>query len=683
MELTRLAFGAAIAAGLVVPLAAIGRTIAVDPSGGGDYTSISAAAEVAEAGDIVLVEPGTYREEVRVERGGRFNAPVVFKSRERGKAIVKGSEVWTNKWLRLSGSDGCYESEIDTSRFAGCKNPYLTTISIGSSDRSGAARPVAEERGAWTFAPRTLGQIFVDGEPCSEAVTLASLRRSPGTWMVSYDGTKVWLHPRRSDFSDRASAVEWSVRERVFHAKRRGFGHVVIDGFTVEHGANQGPFPQIGLIDTRSGTHWTIENCTVRHAKTIGVAIGGETWAADRIVDVPEEDRRVMVAGGNVVRNCEISDCGLSGISGWHPGRSFILNNVLERNNSGRYGWPEKYWGESAAIKLHISKCVVAGNVIRDNDAPGIWLDTGFKDSRVSGNLIVGNRRCGIMMESGVGPMLVDCNIIGLTKPSEDGFDLGDGIYSHNGSRITVAHNLIFGCAGAGIRFRTLWGKYMDGKTYETTDNVFLGNIINQNARGDLVLACTNETSRGVVSDFNVYYGNDYLAKKAPLYPFRFANYNIGGETWTGLHARVSAAAGANAMPYQVWRAMSNPATLYEWRTVQGMDRRSWAGAAGTFEFSSREMSLVLSSAPEVCEMQMPAVAGISRDYFGNPYPGADGKTRPGPFQDDLICSTNVVMLSVVPRFHETGRSCEGTFPSKELGNDTAAKAPLVGGLRK
>ena len=631
------------------------RTFTVSTTGGGDFASISAAATEAGPGDVVIVEPGVYREEVRVAKGGRANAPVVFRSRIRGKAILKGSDVWNNKWRPLAGSDGCYESAIDISLFAGRKNPYHTTISIHGSDKSRAARPIEEGQGATTFAPRTLGQIFVDGIPYSEVTTLASLRRSAGTWMVSYDGSRIWLHPRGKDRDIGRKLVEWSVRDRVFHAKRRGLEYIVIDGFTVEHGANQGPFPQIGLIDTRSGRNWIVENCVVRHAKTVGIAIGGETWNAESIADVPQEDRRLMIADGNIVRNCEISDCGLCGVAGWHPGRSFVLGNLLERNNCGGYGWPEKYWGEDAAVKMHIFKGVIAGNIIRDNDAHGVWLDTGFARSRVTGNLIVGNKESGIMLESAYGPALVDNNIIGQTRPGNRGFNAGDGIYSHNGSGVTVAHNLVFGCTGAGVRFRTLWGKYQDGRPYATSENRFIGNIFCQNAGGEIVIACTNETSRGCVSDFNVCYGNEHLSKVAALYPFRFANYNIGPRSWesgswTGLHARVSAAAGEDSMPYKAWRAMGNPVTLEQWQAVQGMDINSWAGAARTFEFSSQEMSLAWSCAPKMRAMQVPAVEGVDRDYFGNTYPPVGGCAHPGPFQDVSLLSTNVVTLSVVPR---------------------------------
>lgn len=654
-----------------------GKTITVSVDGNGDFKTISAAAEVAGPGDVVLVSPGVYREEIRVAVGGKAKAPVVFRSATEKAAVIKGSEVWTNPWNPLAGSEGCFESEIDAGYFAGRSNPYLTTISIHGSDKSRTARPVEAADGEATFAPRTLGQMFVDGKQYSETTSLASLRRSAGTWMVSYDGSRIWLHPCRKDVPVGRHLVEWSVRNRVFHAKRRGLEHVVLDGFTLEHCANQGPFPQIGLVDTRSGMNWTIENCTVRHAKTIGIAIGGETWEVDKLVDVPEEDRKIKLADGNIVRNCMISDCGVSGISGWHPGTSFIYNNILERNNRGGYGWPEEYWYEVAAIKLHISKCVIAGNVIRDNDSHGIWLDTGFKNSRITGNLIVNNRYSGIFLESAFGTSLVDNNIIGLSRPWCSYWP-GDGIYSHNGSCVTVAHNLIFGCAGAGVRFRTIWGKLGDGRGYETSTNRFVGNIFCLNSSGGLVIACTNDTSRGVVSDYNVYLENSHIAKRHPMYPFRFANYNIGKESWTGLYARVAAAAGTNAMPYEAWRGLANPATMDQWRTVQGMDMHSHAEAAKLFEFSVEEKSLAWSFEQDVCSMTLPALAGIDRDYFGNPYPKSAEMVRPGPFQDASLFNTNGVQFSVAPYERSRPPAAWRYCPATEQSVMLAAEAKTI-----
>jgi len=630
-----------------VALTVSARTLVVDAKGGAEFTTVQAAADIATNGDVVLVKPGVYREEVRVSnRGIGPEGRVVFRSEKRGQAVIKGSEVWRRPWSPLAGSPGVFASPIDTSYFKDGKNPYLTTMSIGAKDVSTAARPLTNAVvTAETWAPRTLGQMFVDGEILTEVASLASLRRSAGTWMVSHDGASVWLHPARRQLPLADREIEWSVRARVFHAKRRSLGGVVVDGFTFEHAANQGPFPQIGLVDARTG-YWTIENCTIRHAKTVGLSIGAETWDGKQIPDVPEADQRLLTGNVCVVRDNTISDCGLCGITGWSSGASWILNNVVERCNRDDRRWPMHYWGESAGIKFHGFHGVIAGNVIRDNEAHGIWLDTGFDNARISGNVIVNNRMGGIMLESAFGHVLIDNNLIGYSRAGDD-FYAGDGIYSHNGSCATVAHNLLFQNAGAGVRFRTIWGK-IGKRDYETSENRYYNNVFFLNKGGDLMIACTNGLSKACESDHNVYMASGYPGGTVS-YPFRFANYNIGEETWTNLHARVAAAAGTNAIPFAAWRHFAQPATLDQWRAVQGMDAHSLALRGGTLEMVSRDLFLSMKLDAKICDMRVPARPGIARDFFGNPYPRSGEPVLPGPFQDPSLVTTNGAQFAVRP----------------------------------
>ena len=622
-----------VLAGVLVlaAVAAEGRTIVVDPSGTGDARTIQAAAARTKPGDTVLVKPGVYREEVRIPCGG-----VTYRSEVRGAAVVKGSEVWRNAWTPLGKSGRVYASPINDTLFRGGRNPYLTTISIGPKDRSYAARPLTNAVvTAGTFAPRTLGQVFADGEPCTEVMDVASLKRTAGTWMVSHDGRSVWLHPFDGAGDSNGSVVEWSVRGRVFHAQRRGLRDVTVDGFTFEHCANQGPFPQVGMVDTRTGTGWTIENCTVRHAKAVGIAVGSETWDAASLTDVPEPERKVMITGGNTVRNCRVSDCGVAGISAWHAGRVRILNNTVERCNRGVFGWPERYWGEAAGIKAHVCHGTIAGNIVRDNEMHGIWLDTGFKDSRVTGNVIVNNRDSGIHLESGSGPSLVDNNVIAFTRAAHDPFHPGDGIYSHGGSSVTVAHNLLYRNAGAGVRFRCItWPKKdADPIPHPVTNNVYANNLFVMNVAGQLVVPPPDaRISADTRSSGNLYVLHDYPRGGISL-PFRFAAYNVGGVKWGDVLAQVNAASARPPMPMDEWRALGNPVSLEAWRAIWKQDLDSVVVRAGAGELATYDLTFTFPWPKEAKGMKVSAVSGIGTDFFGAAM-SADG-VRPGPFQLD------------------------------------------------
>ena len=74
------------------------------------------------------------------------------------------------------------------------------------------------------------------------------------------------------------------MRSRVFAPHIRGLQHIVVEGFVMEHAANQWDanfwypnnyhFAQSGVLGTRSGYSWTIRNNTIRKGKTIGMDIG-------------------------------------------------------------------------------------------------------------------------------------------------------------------------------------------------------------------------------------------------------------------------------------------------------------------------------------------------------------------------------------------------------------------------
>ena len=75
-------------------------TIYVSP-GGSDWNSgkspesalatIQRAADIVVAGETITLMPGTYREEVRVRRGGTAARPVTFKAAQPGTATISGA----------------------------------------------------------------------------------------------------------------------------------------------------------------------------------------------------------------------------------------------------------------------------------------------------------------------------------------------------------------------------------------------------------------------------------------------------------------------------------------------------------------------------------------------------------------------------------------------------------------
>jgi hypothetical protein len=98
------------------------RTLYVSPSGddgnpgtspGAPLRTVQRAADLAQAGDLVLIQPGVYRESVSVPRSGTPTEPIVFRGNGAG-AILDGADAaiaagvtWTpaagGTWARMTG----------------------------------------------------------------------------------------------------------------------------------------------------------------------------------------------------------------------------------------------------------------------------------------------------------------------------------------------------------------------------------------------------------------------------------------------------------------------------------------------------------------------------------------------------------------------------------------------------
>ena len=598
--------------------------------------TIQAAAEQAEPGDLVLVGEGTYRERVAPVRGGSQDRPIIYQAVPGERVEVKGSDLWTGPWTADAEHDRVFSAPIPGEPFAEIPSPYRIGISISSRDRRIEARPVTGDARHEPW-PRTLGQVFVRGEPLTQVETLEQLQRMEGSWIVSADGTTLHVHLSGVQSPDNLlPTVEWSVRNRIFAPRRRGLAHIHVRGFSFLHCANQGPFPQGGAVSPRTGRNWVFDGNTIRLAKTIGLDIGAETWDAANLDDTVEEDRRLMVQAGHIVRNNVISDNGLCGIAGWSAKNCRIYNNLLERNNRLSFSKVEASWEEWGAIKLHATDAVIAGNTIRDNEAAGIWIDNGYHMSRITGNVLIGNRLAGIKMELGAGSALIDNNIVAHTR--NGGFYDGNGIYSHDAAGLTVAHNLLFENGGAGVLMRTITSRQYAGKPVETSNNRIANNVFYNNAKGAISLPFENPRSSGNFSDHNLFVG-----------PGAFFSLNKYQDTftWNEVWAKLGEAdlkpgeAGTDAQGEGQFRRQS----LDAWRAVTGWDRNSvTAGAPGGFLHWSvlpHRMRLRMNVPPEWPAMRCPAVDEMTVDFGGKEMATdafeqdlAGMTALPGPFQE-------------------------------------------------
>jgi hypothetical protein len=411
--------GAAACAGVVLSAAfpALARDIHVATTGSDaaagskarPYRTVSKAAAAAQPGDTVTVHAGTYREWVKPARGGESDTKrIVYRAAPGEEVVIKGSERVTS-WVREDG--GVWRAEIPNETF-GAYNPFALNISGEWL-----------EYGGWHHR----GNVYLDGEALAEQETPDAVRGKPMTWFAKVEGkTTVWANVGDADPNEKLAEI--NVRESVFMPDVTGLSYITVDGFHFAHSAENWQPPglqtQMGLIGPRGGKRWIIENCSVTHARCVGVVLGHAEGVNYGDIDA---------FGDHVVRRNVIRRCGQAGIAGQKGAtRSLIEGNFIEDTNDRREfgGW------ETAAIKFHESvDTVIRGNLIRGVrrqkcGAYGIWMDWANQGTRISGNVIYDIEESTLYIEMNHGPILIDNNV--LIGASVRNFGSEGNIYAHN-----------------------------------------------------------------------------------------------------------------------------------------------------------------------------------------------------------------------------------------------------------
>ena len=600
------------AAGLI-SAGSFAATLHVDAAGDGGtvFRTIGEAAARAQQGDLILVAPGIYREHIAPERGGEKGRPIVYRAEQPGTVFVRGSEIWEPELTPLPERPELFTTSTPEDAFFGdYPNPFKRKLNAGSSDKNEPARPADGP-----LLPYSLGQIFCDGRELRQSQTVEEVDRVPGSWILSPDGKNILLH-LPLDYDSACSQFEISVRDRVFAPARRGLGYIEIEGFIFEHCANQAPFPQLGMVSTRSGHDWVICNNVIRHAKTVGLDVGSEYWRTDLLPKTTPEDQKLLRKGGrHLVTGNLIVENGLCGIAGWSCRGVKIIGNTIENNNFLSLTTSECNWEEWAGIKLHeADEALVEGNLVRFNGAHGIWFDNGYNQARITRNFVFGNIGTGIFIELGAGSVLIDNNIVANTTPFFSPYP-GRGIYAHDASGLKICHNLIVDNKAEGVYMQNVTDRKYHGKIVETSDELVVNNIFANNG-GGVSLPFPGERSGNCVSDGNLFVGD---------VNFRYS----GGTPWEQLLPAVKPKLTNEEMRHAELIRGFAPAV---WSKISGRETESAFLPQREFYIRIKpfEPSIYIRNLSGK-RFGFKPVPGVERDFTGAPY----GKTvQPGPFQE-------------------------------------------------
>lgn len=418
------------------------------------FRTISRAAQLAQAGDKVIVHEGEYREWVKPEHSGRSSINrITYEAAEGEKVVIKGSERIQN-WEQVEGD---VWRVVIPNTFFGEYNPYKELLG-----------------GDWFLYPAEswlhAGDVYLNGKSFYEARTLNEVKNPvmrlegenpPWTkhkepllcpedtiyqWYTQSDDENTEIYANFHGKNPNEELTEINVRKCCFFPLKTGRNYITVRGFEMAQAACQWAPPtadQPGLLGANWSRGWIIENNIIHDAKCSGISIGKEASTGHNLCTLTHRKpgyqyqmeavflgRQIgwskETIGSHIIRNNEIYDCGQNGVVG-HMG---CVYSQIYGNHIYNIGVKHEYFGhEIAGIKLHAAIDVQIHHNNIHNCTLGTWLDWQAQGTRVSKNLYYANDR-DLMVEVTHGPYMVDNNIFA----SDYNFDniAQGGAYIHN-----------------------------------------------------------------------------------------------------------------------------------------------------------------------------------------------------------------------------------------------------------
>ena len=355
------------------------------------WKNLRRAAEKVEAGDVVVIQDGVYREAVVVKASGTAQKPIVFTTAPGAHVVLTGADE-QHGWKK-AGERPVFQVPWPH-RFIGW-NKTMT-------------HPDDE----WHRLIGRCEQVAVDGYLLRQVLELGQM--SPGSFFadVTNQALYVW-DPANRDLNH--VLVEASVRSEILRVEG---SYVCWRGVGFRFAANMAQHGTVVL----AGAHDVLEDCVLEEMNASGATFQGTD---------------------QVARRCVFRDNGQLGFGGNGAHRLLITGCLIENNNTKGFsrGW------EAGALKLVLTREAVLENsrFVR-NRGHGIWFDIGNEDCTVRQNLIADNEDCGIFYEISYGLRAVDNVIVGNGfAETAGGWGARAGITLSSSPGCVIERNLIVG----------------------------------------------------------------------------------------------------------------------------------------------------------------------------------------------------------------------------------------------
>jgi alpha-L-arabinofuranosidase len=444
--------------------------------------TINKAAQLARAGEKVLIYAGVYREMIQPLQGGlNENKMIAYEAAPGNEVIVKGSKILQNNWEQhlvysdkvpdttknYNWSRKTWSTKLEDSFFI---DNYFPLRLKNIADDEYVMMPWANQVKKITPYNSSRALLFQNGKRMLQVVAYGDVAKIVGSFWVDNDGRTLHIHSF-DDENPNNTLLELAVQHHLFLPQDVGLNFIQLQGIHFMHCANGFLRTSTGAVTALGGHHWIIENNHIEEVNSSGLEFGFLAFEQEdkRPLNVKWPRKKRDAIGKMMVRNNTINDCGTAGI------RSYVVaSSLIEDNHIYNCGWQdaENYW-EVAGIKmLDVYNSLVRRNHIHNIlGGNGIWLDWNNYGSRVTQNIIhdIQTIQGGIFVEASHHPNLVDNNFIWNVN--------GNGIYANDTDSLLVYHNLVANFTGNAIFATVGTDRTQNGRKLTAEDNRVFNNI--------------------------------------------------------------------------------------------------------------------------------------------------------------------------------------------------------------
>jgi len=382
--------------------------------------SRAAQAQELEPGDTVLIRAGIYRESVDIKVSGEPDSPITFAAVPGHRVVIKGSEVVTGTWSKLSDDPEAqepYPNAFTRVWKIQLGDEFFTDPRFEASYRDKSRRWVSQ-----VFLNDDLALQRIGPDPIYKNDEYLKLR-TVGQGLEDLTEDSFFFDPADQTLYIRISGdPAWYVVEvgvRGFALTATEVHDLVIRGF--EGRQNRQPGGQWPMAAVSQCERVIVEDCRFYSADFCGLGLGSCRDCVVRRCDLSYNGNTGLGMGR--CEDCVVEDCTL------------LFNNYRQFHSGWHAGGMKCIPGNQ---RCTVRNCEAAYNIASD----GIWFDSDNSDIRIIGNVSHHNGGCGIFFEINKGGGIIADNLVYANA--------GRGIYISGSQNTWVAHNTVAG-NGAGI----------------------------------------------------------------------------------------------------------------------------------------------------------------------------------------------------------------------------------------